>query len=104
MEKNKQGKTVDEYITVAGNQLVDKVKELIAEGNVRRIVLRRPNGETLMEIPLTAGVVVGGVVTLAAWWVAALVAIAAVVTKVRIDIVREVTDEKNVVEMRDDIQ
>ena len=41
-----------------GQALVDKVKELVREGNVRRIIIRNEAGHTVIEIPVTAGVVV----------------------------------------------
>jgi hypothetical protein len=44
-------------IRVRGQALVDKVKELVHEGNVRRLVIKDDGGHTVMEIPLTAGVV-----------------------------------------------
>jgi len=53
------------------------VKELIKEGNVRRIIIKNEEGKTLVEFPLTIGVV--GAVLLPMW--AALGAIAALVTK-----------------------
>ncbi|MGW6442639.1 DUF4342 domain-containing protein [Lentzea sp. NPDC055074] len=40
-----------------GEALVEKVKELIHEGNVRRLILKNDKGHTVMEIPVTAGVV-----------------------------------------------
>ncbi|MEX0790976.1 MAG: DUF4342 domain-containing protein [Actinomycetota bacterium] len=40
-----------------GNELVQKVKELIHEGNVRRIVIKNDQGHTVMEIPVTLGIV-----------------------------------------------
>ena len=45
-----------EEFEVSGSQLVDKVKELIHEGNIRRIVIKQ-SGKTLLEIPLTIAVV-----------------------------------------------
>jgi hypothetical protein len=42
---------------VSGEGLVAKVKELIHEGNVRRIIIKNEEGRTLLEIPLTVGVV-----------------------------------------------
>jgi hypothetical protein len=77
-----------EEIEIAGNELVDRVKELIQEGNVRRLIIRRSDGTTLMEIPLTAGVVAGGVVTVFAPLLAALGALAALVAEIRLEIVR----------------
>jgi len=66
-----------EEFQVTGDKLVAKVKEIIHGGNIRRITVKNEAGETLVEIPLTLGVV--GAVLLPVW--AALGAIAALVTK-----------------------
>lgn len=87
-DTNSKSKTWVEDMEIAGGQLVEKVKELIAEGNVRRVIIRTQDNKTMIEIPLTAGVVVGGVVTLAAPLLAALGALAALIAKVKIQIVR----------------
>lgn len=85
------GKTVTEHLEVAGNQLVERVKALVAEGNVRRIILRAPDDKVMMEVNLTAGAVVGGIVTLAAPWLAAIGAAAALVSRMRVEVVRDAT-------------
>lgn len=41
---------------VSGERLVDRVKELVKEGNARRIIVKNSEGHTLMEIPLTMGI------------------------------------------------
>ena len=64
-----------EEIKVKGDDLISKIKEIIHEGNVRRIIVKNEEGRTLIEIPLTIGVV--GAVLLPVW--AALGAIAALV-------------------------
>jgi hypothetical protein len=66
-----------EELEVSGDELVAKVKELVHEGNVRRLILKNEEGRTLMEIPLTLGVI--GAVLLPVW--AALGALAALVAK-----------------------
>jgi predicted nucleic acid-binding Zn-ribbon protein len=48
--------TSEEY-TVSGSNLVDKVKELLHEGNVTRLIVNDEAGKTLLEIPVTVGVV-----------------------------------------------
>ena len=68
---------VVEEIQVMGANLVDKVKELIHEGNVQRIIIKNEHGHTLVEIPVTLAAI--GVV--AAPVLAAVGAIAGVVTK-----------------------
>jgi hypothetical protein len=77
-----------EKVTLAGNQLVDYVKSLIEAGNVRRLIIRKPNDEVLLEIPLTAGVAVGGALTAMAPELAAVGAMAALLTQVKVEIVR----------------
>jgi integral membrane sensor domain MASE1 len=47
----------NEEFKVRGEDLIKKIKELIAEGNVRRIIIKNEKEETLMEIPLTFAVV-----------------------------------------------
>jgi hypothetical protein len=86
--ESKEERTWTEEIEVAGNQLVEKVKELINEGNVRRLIIRTPDNRVVLELPLTAGVVVGSVVTLFAPLLAALGAFAALLASVKIEIVR----------------
>ncbi|MFA5746533.1 MAG: DUF4342 domain-containing protein [Candidatus Paceibacterota bacterium] len=46
-----------EEFKVSGDQLVAKIKQLVNEGNVRRIIIKKEGGETLMELPLTVAVV-----------------------------------------------
>ena len=80
--------TFTEQIEIAASDLVDRTKEIIEEGNVRRIIIRNEEDEVLMEVPLTAGVVVGGAVTIVAPVLAALGALAALLTHVKIEVVR----------------
>ncbi len=73
-----------ERYRVSGDKLVGKVKELVHEGNIRRITIRDDDGKALIEIPLTIGVV--GVLLLPVW--AALGAIAALVANCSIEVER----------------
>jgi hypothetical protein len=77
----------EEYV-VSGDKLVAKVKELIHESNIRRISLKDEQGKTLIEIPLTLGVL--GALLIPTW--AAIGAIAALVADLRI-VVEKVRDE-----------
>jgi hypothetical protein len=85
-------KRLNEQFEVAGGQVVERVRDLIEEGNVRRLILRNSDGRTLLEIPLTAGVAVGGAVLWLNPIMAGLGAIAALVARVTIEIVREEPD------------
>lgn len=86
--KKKEERTWVEEIEVKGSELVDQVKKLIKEGNVRRLIIRKPGGELLLEVPLTIGVVAGSAVTLFAPILAALGAMAALLARVKIEIIR----------------
>jgi hypothetical protein len=74
-----------EEFRVNGDDLLKKVKAIIAEGNVRRITIRSKQGKSVVEFPLTIGVV--GVVL--APVLAAVGAIAALVTECTIIVERE---------------
>jgi hypothetical protein len=73
-----------EDLKVDGEQLLAKVRELIHEGNVRRVIIKNDEGTTLLEIPLTLGV--AGAVILPS--LAAVGAIAALVTDCSITVER----------------
>ena len=70
-----EGEVRTEEYQVSGEGLVAKVKELVHEGNIRRIIIKNEEGETLIEVPLTLGMV--GAVLLPVW--AAIGSIAALV-------------------------
>lgn len=91
----KSGRTVVEEVEVAGHQLVERVKGLAEEGNVRQLRILADDGDVFLQTPLNIGLVVGGVVALAAPWLAILGAVAALVTKVRIEIERDADDEEH---------
>ena len=77
-----------ESFKVAGGQLLDAVKKLVHEGNVRRIIIKQES-RTIVEFPMTVGVV--GVVF--APVLAAVGALAAVLTECTIEVERVATDD-----------
>jgi hypothetical protein len=91
---NVEQKTVYEELQVAGEQLLSRVKEIVHEGNVRRIIIKGEEGNTIMEIPLTIGVVG----TLIAPQLAALGALTALVTRCSIQVIRTETPSEAVKE------
>jgi hypothetical protein len=95
MNDDKRRRSIKEEVTLAGGELVDYVKRLINEGNVRRLIIRKPDGEVLVEVPLAAGIAVSGAITLMAPVLAALGAMAALVAQVRVEIVRGGDDDQN---------
>lgn len=82
-------RTLVEEIEVEAEQLVKRVKELIRAGNVRTLRIKDAKGKYLIEVPLTVGVLAGGIFALAAPTAAALSAIAGLFAKVTIEVVRE---------------
>ncbi|MBP1771384.1 MAG: hypothetical protein H6P99_547 [Holophagaceae bacterium] len=82
-----QDRTRTEEFKVDGGKVLDTIKDLIHQGNIRRIILKNESGKTLIEIPLTLGLV--GAALLPVF--AAVGALAAVVT--RMVIVVEKTDQ-----------
>jgi phage terminase large subunit-like protein len=89
MTEEPRNRRFTEDLDIAGHQLIETVRRLIAEGNVSRLRIRAEDGSVFLEIPLTAGAVAGGVIVLTAPWLAAIGAIAGLATKVRIEIVRD---------------
>lgn len=71
--------TTEEY-SVSSDNLIERVKELLHEGNVTRIIVKNEKGDVLLEIPATAGVI--GLVLVP--WLAALGAITALATNCKI--------------------
>lgn len=74
-----------EEFKVRGEDLLNKVKEIINEGNVRRIIVKNKEGKTLVELPLTIGVVGAALAPM----LAAVGAVAALVTECTIVVERE---------------
>lgn len=87
-DKGSPWKTFTEEIEVAGSQLVAEVNRLIAEGNIRRLQIRSEKGDIFLSVPLTAGALAGGVVAVAAPWLAIIGAVAGLVSRVKIEIAR----------------
>ena len=80
----KTERTAREEFRVSGEAVVAKVKELVREGNVRRIIIKNDDGRVLLEVPLTIGVI--GTVLLPVW--AALGAMAALVANLTLAVER----------------
>ncbi len=78
-----------EEFKLNGSEIVNKIKELIHQGNIRRVIIKNEEGKTLVEIPLTLGVVGAALVPV----LAALGAIGALVAKMSI-VVEKIDDSK----------
>src|SRR5205814_4081013 len=92
------GQRYQEELQVMGEQLLTRVKELVHEGNVRRIIIKQ-EGHTIMEIPLTVGVV--GVLVAPA--LAAIGAIGALIAQCSIEVVRSERPGEAVQDKVDDL-
>jgi hypothetical protein len=91
---NESKKTFTEEIEIAGSQVVERVKELVEEGNVRLLRIKSVDDDVYLEMPLTIGVLAGGALALAAPWLALLGAFAALVARAKIEVVREVKESE----------
>jgi len=56
-KKKKKSGTRTEEFKLNGGEVINKIKELIHEGNIRRIIIKNEEGKTYVEIPLTIGLV-----------------------------------------------
>lgn len=83
-------KKVDEF-KVKGEELLGKVKEIIHEGNIRKIIIKNDNGKTYLEIPVTIGVV--GLVLAPVW--AAIGALAALASHFTIQVIKKEVKTKH---------
>ena len=79
--------TTNEKFTISGSQLVEKIKQLVHEGNIRRVRVLH-EGRTILEIPLSIGAPAAAIGILAAPLLAALGAFAALVTECTIEVER----------------
>ena len=78
-----------EVFKVSADETVAKVKEIVAEGNVRRIIIQNEDGKTLIEFPLTIGVAAAAGVLLLAPLLAAVGVLAAILTDLTIVVERD---------------
>jgi hypothetical protein len=83
-DQEKKEKTRTEEFKLSGSDIINKIKELIHEGNIRKIILKDEEGKTFLEIPLSIGLV--GALVAPVW--AAIGAIAALVSKLTIVVER----------------
>lgn len=88
MPDQEKEKVRTEEFKVSGDSLLSKIREIIHEGNIRRITIKNDEGQSLIEIPLTLGVI--GAVLLPVW--AAIGAIAALAVNFRI-VVEKISDK-----------
>jgi hypothetical protein len=88
-------RTFSEQIETTGAQLVEQIKKLVAEGNAHTIRIKEPGGNVVLEINLTVGALAGGAVALALPWLAVIGTIAALVSHVSIEVVRDKSSDSD---------
>lgn len=84
-KQTKKNDSTTEQFKVYGHELVKKIKELIKQGNVRRIIIKNEKGKEMMEIPVTFAVVGAFFAPV----LAAIGALAALMTKCTIEVERK---------------
>ncbi len=84
---SENGSGIGEQIWVTGKELLGTIKGYIDKGNARALIIRNEEGKKLLEIPLTAGVAIGGAALILAPFFTAIAAIAGVATKLKVEVV-----------------
>ncbi|MEZ4606684.1 MAG: DUF4342 domain-containing protein [Deinococcales bacterium] len=87
-------KTIIERLEISSSQLIDKSKELFDDVTATKLIIRNSDGNELLSIPLALGALGGGIMTFLLPRFAAIGAIGALVSKVKLDIVREVSEKE----------
>lgn len=92
-ESERNTHRIIEEQTVGSDAIFDRIKELIREGNIRRLIIKTPNDRVLIEMPVTAGVFIGSVATILAPVVVVLAALTGIVTRMKIVVERDTTGQ-----------
>lgn len=101
--EEKPKRTITEEIEVAGGQVIDQLKQIVREGNVRRVIVKTAGGRVLLDTTLALGAIGGGLVAaIGGLPLAALGAAVAIITQVKIEVVREVDADSPLVEEDDE--
>ena len=87
-EKKPGWKTFTEEIEVTGQQLLETINRLLAEGNVRKLNIKSESGDVFLSVPLTGGAIAGGILVLGAPWLAIIAGVAGMLAKVKLEVVR----------------
>lgn len=77
-----------EEAPIKGYELIDRVMALIKQGTVRQLIIKKADGKTILKIPVTAGVAVGGALLFLAPVLTAIASISALLAEFKIEIIR----------------
>lgn len=86
--------------TPVGNEIVERTKEILHAGNIRHVIIKNAEGRTLIDSSLTIAVALSAALIFfipGGLFIAILVAVAAVYMRLKIEIVRELTDEDEII-------
>ena len=86
MNDQQTQRTATQEFTLSGDEVVHKVKELLHEGNIRRIIIKNEEGRTMLEVPLTIGLIGAALLPV----LAAIGALAAIATRCTLVVERDV--------------
>jgi hypothetical protein len=73
---------------VTGQQLLETINRLLAEGNVRKLNIKSESGDVFLSVPLTGGAIAGGILVLGAPWLAIIAGLAGMLAKVKLEVAR----------------
>ncbi|MCB1858478.1 MAG: DUF4342 domain-containing protein [Gammaproteobacteria bacterium] len=87
--------TWTEVISIGGRQLARTLNRLAAQGNIKRLVITKPNGKIFFQTTLTQGVAIASVLTILAPALTAVCAMAALLSEIRVKIVHRGKPPRN---------
>lgn len=93
MTDEKKKREVIEELTVRGQDVIERVRELVQQGNVRKLIVRKSDGQQLFELPLTGAVVGASALVVFATPLAFLAGVVAILAEVKLEVVREVEED-----------
>lgn len=88
MSKKSNDQGLHDEGSIKGYELIERVMALIKQGTVRQLIIRNSKGKTILKIPVTAGVAVGGVLLYLAPVLSAIASLSALLAEFRIEVVR----------------
>ena len=87
---------------ISGQKILQRAKELVQQGNARRVTIRRSNGQVLLNTNMTVGVAATSILALASPPLAVLAAAGGLLARLRVEVAREDRAERQIAEPRQD--
>jgi hypothetical protein len=86
--KSQEERSWSEEFEIETERLLDTLKTLVHQANVRRIVIRKDNDDVLLDLPLPAGLLAGGILAIYMPWIAIGTALVGLATRLRVQVIR----------------